>query len=69
MNTQTELTSEHLLTCLSSAIDEARLFRSAVKSKEPENKKGITNSWLLLLLDCKTELHEIKLTQVRSQKN
>ena len=74
MNTFTEIESvstEHLLTCLGLAIDEAKLVRSIIKSKDfaakLETEKPAPRR--LILLNREIELLEAKLAEVREQAN
>lgn len=63
------VSTEHLLTCLGLAIDEAMLTRTIIKSKDIardlETKNPVPRR--LMLLNREIELLEAKLTRVRSQ--
>ncbi len=65
------VSTEHLLTCLGLAIDEAKLVRSIIRSKDYatklETKKAAPRK--LMLLNREIELLEEKLGRVRSQAN
>ena len=67
---QIEPTStERLLTCLGLAIDEAKLTRAIIKSKDITRDLEAKNSTphRLMLLNREIELLEAKLARVRSQ--
>ena len=71
-STQIEPTSaDHLLTCLDLAIDEARLVRSLIKSKEMALKLKDKNPFSdrLLFLNVEIPYLEAKLIQVRCMAN
>jgi len=71
-STQIELTStDHLLTCLDLAIDEAKLVRSLIKSKDMAFKLKEENPFsdTLLFLNVEIPYLEAKLIQVRSMDN
>ena len=71
-STQIEPTStDHLLTCLDLAIDEAKLVRSLIKSKDMAFKLKEENPFsdTLLFLNVEIPYLEAKLIQVRSMDN
>ncbi len=63
--------TERLLACLNLAIDEAKLVRSIIKSKDYATRLKAKNPTprKLMLLNREIELLEAKLIQVRSQAN
>ena len=69
---QIEPTSaDHLLTCLDLAIDETRLVRSLIKTKDMVSKLKEENPFSdsLLFLNIEIPYLEAKLIQVRSMAN
>ena len=71
-STQIEPTStDHLLTCLDLAIDETRLVRSLIKTKDMVSKLKEENPFSdsLLFLNIEVPYLEAKLIQVRSMAN
>jgi len=72
ISSQVEPTStEHLLACLGLAIDEAKLARKIIKSKDIARDLEARNPAprRLILLNREIELLEAKLDRVRSQAN
>ena len=72
MNISPQIQStEHLLTCLGLAIDEAKLTRELIKPKDVARDLEAKNSSprRLMLLNREIELLEAKLARVRSQAN
>ena len=72
MSPQIELTStDRLLTCLGLAIDEAKLVRSIIESKDMahklKNEKPLSKK--LCQLNREIEYLEVKLAKVRSRAN
>ena len=66
---QIEPTStDRLLTCLSLAIDEAKLVREIIQAKDRANKEKSENhfSHRLILINREIELLEAKLARVRN---
>lgn len=65
------VSTERLLTCLGLAIDEAKLLRSIVKSKDTAQKLKMEKpfSQRLVFLNREIEYLEAKLIQVRSRAN
>jgi len=65
------VSTEHLLTCLGLAIDEAKLTREIIQAKDRAHKENAENhfSHRLILINREIELLEAKLAQVRSQAN
>ena len=63
--------ADHLLTCLDLAIDEAKLVRSLIKSKDMAFKLKEKNPFSdrLLFLNVEIPYLEAKLIQVRSMAN
>ena len=63
--------TDHLLTCLDLAIDEAKLIRSLIKSKEMAFKLKDKNPFSdrLLFLNVEIPYLEAKLIQLRSMAN
>ena len=63
------VSTEHLLTCLGLAIDEAKLVRSVIKSKDYATKLETEKPTprKLILLNRKIELLETKLDKIRGQ--
>jgi hypothetical protein len=65
------VSADHLLTCLDLAIDEAKLVRSLIKSKDMAFKLKEENPFsdTLLFLNVEIPYLEAKLIQVRSMAN
>ncbi len=65
------VSTEHLLTCLGLAIDEAKLTRELIQAKDRAHKEKAENhfSHRLILINREIELLESKLAKVRSQAN
>jgi len=65
------VSTERLLTCLGLAIDEAKLVRSIIKSRDTAKKLKMEKpfSQSLVFLNREIEYLEAKLVQVRSRAN
>ena len=65
------VSTEHLLVHLNVAIEEAKLTRALIKSKDIARDLEAKNStpWRLMLLNREIELLEAKLARVRRQAN
>ncbi len=65
------VSTEHLLNCLTLAIDEAKLVRLLIQAKDRASKEKSENhiSHRLILINREIELLESKLAKVRSQAN
>ena len=68
---QTESSTEHLLTCLDLAIDQAKLVRSIIRFQDLAHKVKIERPFSDRLIHLNLEIKHLKtkLAQVRSQAN